>query len=301
VKEVLVSATISQWHGSQQPIGPKPKTIKNVVLPLDGSQSSRLAVPIARTLSNLYGATLHIVSVGQEVLHTKEALSHLGLTSEEMQGVVLDACSGDPAEAIVGAAQQLPSSLLVMCTHTGVERCSDDFGAVAESVLRVAPERIVLLAPERGDRAWVIRRVLLAHDGTPSSDCATAPAAEIAQSARAEVIALHVAARKAPHPEQPGSLPAPRYIDQPQHEWPAWAGEFMNRMLAMGAPCSSVQFKLVVTGGQPGSEVAQLARERDVDLVVMAWRGKWRSEHHATRVVIRTSGCPVLLVYSAGE
>ncbi len=295
-----MSATMSQWHGSQQPIGPKPKTIKNVVLPLDGSQSSRLAVPIARTLSKLYGATLHVVTVGQEVLHTKEALSHLGLTSEEMQGAVLDACSGDPAEAIVGAAQQLPSPLLVMCTHTGVERSSDDFGAVAESVLRVAPERIVLLAPERGDRAWVIRRVLLAHDGTASSDCATAPAAEIAQSARAEVIALHVAARKAPHPE-PGSLPAPRYIDQPQHEWPAWAGEFMDRMLAMGAPCSSVQFKLLVTGGQPGSEVAQLARERDVDLVVMAWRGKWRSEHHATRVVTRTSGCPVLLVYSAGE
>ncbi len=295
-----MTATMSEWHGTVQPMEPKPSTIKNVVLPLDGSQVSRLALPIARTLSKLYGATLHVVTVGQEVLHTKEALSHLGLTSEEMQGAVLDACSGDPAEAIVGAAQQLPSPLLVMCTHTGVERSSDDFGAVAESVLRVAPERIVLLAPERGDRAWVIRRVLLAHDGTASSDCATAPAAEIAQSARAEVIALHVAARKAPHPE-PGSLPAPRYIDQPQHEWPAWAGEFMDRMLAMGAPCSSVQFKLLVTGGQPGSEVAQLARERDVDLVVMAWRGKWRSEHHATRVVTRTSGCPVLLVYSAGE
>jgi len=296
-----VTATMSKWHGTVQPMEPKPSTIKNVVLPLDGSQVSRLALPIARALSKLYGATLHVVTVGQEVLHTKEALSHLGLTSEEMQGAVLDACSGDPAEAIVGAAQQLPSPLLVMCTHTGVERSSDDFGAVAESVLGVAPERIVLLAPERGDRAWLIRRVLLAHDGTSSSDCATAAAAEVAQSARAEVIALHVAARKGPHPEQRGSLPAPRYIDQPQHEWPAWAGEFMDRMLAMGAPSSSIQFKLVVTGGQPGSEVAQVARERDVDLVVMAWRGKWRSEHHATRVVTRTSGCPVLLVYSAGE
>ena len=296
-----MTATMSKWHGTVQPMEPKPSTIKNVVLPLDGSQVSRLALPIARALSKLYGATLHVVTVGQEVLHTKEALSHLGLTSEEMQGAVLDACSGDPAEAIVGAAQQLPSPLLVMCTHTGVERSSDDFGAVAESVLGVAPERIVLLAPERGDRAWLIRRVLLAHDGTSSSDCATAAAAEVAQSARAEVIALHVAARKGPHPEQRGSLPAPRYIDQPQHEWPAWAGEFMDRMLAMGAPSSSIQFKLVVTGGQPGSEVAQVARERDVDLVVMAWRGKWRSEHHATRVVTRTSGCPVLLVYSAGE
>jgi nucleotide-binding universal stress UspA family protein len=298
---VFVIATMSEWHGTVQPIERKPSTIKNVVLPLDGSQVSRLALPIARTLSKLYGATLHVVTVGQEMLHTKEALSHLGLTSEEMQGAVLNSCTGHPAEAIVRAAQQVPSPLLVMCTHTGVERSSDDFGAVAESVLRLAPERIVLLAPERGDRAWVIRRVLLAHDGTPSSDCATAAAAEVAQSAYAEVIALHVAARKGPHPEQPGSLPAPRYIDQAQHEWPAWAGEFMDRMLTMGAPSSSMQFKLVVTGGQPGSEVAQVARERDVDLVVMACRGKWRSQHHATRVVTRTSGCPVLLVYWAGE
>ena len=262
---------------------------------------SRLAVPIARTLSKLYGATLHVVTVGQELRHTKEAVTHLGLTLEEMQGVVLDSCTGEPAEAIVRASQQLASPLLVMCTHTGSERSSDDFGAVAESVLSVAPKRIVLLAPERGDRPWVIRRVLLAHDGTPSSDCATAPAAEVAQFARAEVIALHVAARQTAHPEQPGSLPAPQYIDQPQHEWPAWAGEFMDRMLAMGAPPSSVHFKLVVTGGQPGSEVSQVARQRDVDLVVMAWHGKWRAQHHATRVVTRTSGCPVLLVYSARE
>jgi nucleotide-binding universal stress UspA family protein len=296
-----VTATRSQWHGRQQSTAPKPSTIKNVVLPLDGSQRSRLAVPIARTLSNLYGATLHVVTVGQELRPTKEALTHLGLTLEEMQGAVLDSCTGEPAEAIIRAAQQLPSPLLVMCTHTGSERSSDDFGRVAESVLRGAPQRIVLLAPERGDRVWVIRRVLLAHDGTPSSDCATAPAAEIAQFARAEVIALHVAAGKTAHPEQPGSLPAPRYIDQPQHEWPAWAGEFMDRMLAMGAPPSSVVFKLVVTGGQPGSEVSQVARERNVDLVVMAWHGKWRSQHHATRVVTRTSGCPVLLVYSEKE
>jgi nucleotide-binding universal stress UspA family protein len=296
-----VTATRSQWHGSQQPTGPKPSTIKNVVLPLDGSQRSRLAVPIARSLSALYGATLHVLTVGQELRPTKDALTHLGLTLEETQGVVLDSCTGEPAEAIMHAAQQLPSPLLVMCTHTGSERSSDDFGTVAESVLRVAPKRIVLLAPERGNRAWVIRRVLLAHDGTPSSDCATAPAAEIAQSARAEVIALHVAAGRTVDPEQPGSLPAPRYIDQPQHEWPAWASEFMDRMLAMGTPPSSVLFKLVVTGGQPGSEVAQVARERDVDLVVMAWHGKWRSQHHATRVVTRTSGCPVLLVYSTRE
>ena len=88
-------------------------------------------------------------------------------------------------------------------------------------------------------------------------------------------------------------------MDQPQHEWPAWAEEFMNRVIAAGAHSSAVHFKLAVTGGQAGSEVAQVARERDVDLVAMAWHGHLEHERCATRVVVRTCDCPVLLVYSA--
>jgi nucleotide-binding universal stress UspA family protein len=58
-------------------------------------------------------------------------------------------------------------------------------------------------------------------------------------------------------------------------------------------------FKLVVAGGNAGSAIAQVARERDADLVVMAWHGHWDHQSCATRVVVRSSGCPVLLVYSA--
>ena len=73
----------------------------------------------------------------------------------------------------------------------------------------------------------------------------------------------------------------------------------MDRMLALGAPPSAVHFDLVVAGGQPGSEIAELARRREVDLVVMAWDGKWNDTRHAaTRAVIRACGCPVLLVCS---
>src|SRR5262249_28385505 len=59
----------------------------------------------------------------------------------------------------------------------------------------------------------------------------------------------------------------------------------------------SVQFKLVVTGGQPGSEVSQVAREREVDLVVMAWQGGGGAQHHATRGGARASGWSGLLGY----
>ena len=258
-------------------------------------------LPIARRLAQLYNATPHLLYVGREKREAKEILGALGLTREDMSGAVLDVRPGEAAEAISRMARELPNSVVVMCTDPN-NPDSDSFGRAAEAVLNNSPARVVLAAPAHCDREWKVQRILLAHDGTTNSDSATAPAAELAQRASAEVIALHVAARKAASPEEPGSLPAPRYLDQPQHEWPAWTEEFMDRMLALGAPPSAVHFDLVVAGGQPGSEIADLARRRDVDLVVMAWNGKWNhTRHAATRAVIRACGCPVLLVCSQNE
>ena len=114
------------------------------------------------------------------------------------------------------------------------------------------------------------------------------------------MIAIHVAARGEERPKARGSLAAPLYVDQPQHEWPAWAEEFMKRVVAGGALRPGVHFKLKVIGGQAGSELADVAREQGVDLVVMAWHGHWDHADCATRVVFRNAGCPVMLVYSEG-
>jgi nucleotide-binding universal stress UspA family protein len=299
--EVYMTAALSKWSGAVNLPQPSP-TVANIVLPLDGSAVSRAAVPVARGLAQLYKAVSHLLYVGEAPPDPKNMLSLLGVTREDMPGAVVDTYEGDAAEGIAGTARQLPESLIVMCTHTGAHGDLDHFGSVAEAVLASSPERIVLLAPDRGDKPWCIQRVLLAHDGTRVCDAAAASAAELSLLGGAEVIALHVAARKAASPEGPGNHPAPRYIDQPQHEWPAWTGEFTDRMLALGRPPSSVHFNLVVAGGQPGSEIANLARERQADIVVMAWHGQWEHARHiATRVVLRAAGCPVLLVRAKSE
>lgn len=278
------------------------KSVANVVLPVDGTGVSRSAVPVARGLAQLYKAVPHLLYVGKGSPDPKTLLSLLGISCEEMPGVVLDTYEGDPADGIAHCARQLPDSLPVLCTEMGAQHDPDHFGSVAEAVLASSPERIVLVAPDRGDTEWYVQRVLLAHDGTPASDAASAPAAELSLLAGAEVIALHVAARKGPSPVEPGSYPAPRYIDQPQHEWPAWTSEFTDRMLALGRPSSAVHFKIAVAGGQPGSEIADAARERRADMVVMAWDGHWEyARPTAIRVVIRSSGCPVLLVCAKTE
>ncbi|HET9181586.1 MAG TPA: universal stress protein [Candidatus Angelobacter sp.] len=275
-------------------------SICNLIIPLDGTVLSRSAIPVARVLSEICGATPHVIYAGQGLLHPNEMSSLLGVGEPQLPGAVFDCCNDDPAGMIMEAARNLAESLIVMCTHSGSH--PSGFGHVADSVLASGPERIVMVPPERGERVWSLRRILLAHDGTPDSDLASGAAAEISMMADAEVTALHVAARQAARPEQPGSLTAPRYIDQPQHEWPAWTQEFVDRMLTMGAPASAVRFKLVVAGGRPGSEIAQLAREKKANLIVMAWDGEWQSARHvATRVVIRSCGCPVLLVRSRAQ
>ena len=292
-----MTAAIPEWNGAVERRKTKPRTVENVILPLDGQNFSQSAIPIARELARLHGATLHVVYVGEQAATAPDTLTWLGLKSGETRGVVMDHRKGNPAERVIHSARDLPRALIVMCTHTGQQMNGERFGAVAESILLTKPERIVLLAPEPDHPAWKLRSILLAHDGTPACHPAAGPAAELAHLAGAQIIALHVATRRNPRGEAPGSLSAPRYLDQPQHEWPAWAEEFMSRMLAAGAAPSSMHFDLVVTGGQPGSEVAQVARERNADLVVMGWHGHWDHDPSATRVVIRTSGCPVFLVY----
>lgn len=292
-----MSAASPKWNNAASGLRKHLNTVSNLLIPLDGTVLSRSAIPVARVLSELYNATPHVMYVGQSPMDAKEMPVLLELSNSQLPGAVFDPGSGDPAKMIVQASRELTESLIVMCTHSGSH--ADGFGLLTEGVLANSPERIVMVPPEQGEKPWRLRRILLAHDGTPASDIASGPAAGLSAIAGAEVIALHVAARQAARPEQPGSLPAPRYIDQPQHEWPAWTQEFVDRMLALGAPTSAVRFNLVVAGGQPGSEIAQLAREKQVHLVIMAWDGEWQSAKHlATRVVIRNCGCPVLLVRS---
>jgi nucleotide-binding universal stress UspA family protein len=276
---------------------PKTEPLDNVLVPLDGSSVSKVALPVARVLAQLHAATLHVVYVGEQLAGPQEVCAKMGLTHEELKGAVVDDVPGSSSEKILHLAQALPAPLIVMCTHTGDRRRRAAVGSLADAVLASLPSRIVLVTPECRPEAWQVRRVLLAHDGTPTSDTAIAPAAHIAHRAGAEIIAMHVAARTSTQPSEPGSLPAPRYVDQPQHEWPAWASEFLERMLALGHSPAAVNFKLLVAGGQAGSEIAQFARDRGADLVVLAWRGGWeRKRLGALKVVVRNSGCPVLLI-----
>jgi nucleotide-binding universal stress UspA family protein len=297
----FMTAALPDWKGAIQSEESRiAAAIENIVLPLDGSLQAGVAFPVAKQLSLLYRATLRVGYAGKEQFDATNAASQLGLKTDEARGVVLESARfGATGDELSQRLHELPRALLVISTALGPPARPNRFGTLTEAVLATRPAYSVLVNPEHCQESWNMRHILLAHDGTPVSEPAVAPAADLAQRAGAEVIALHVAARGEERPEARGSIAAPLYVDQPQHEWPAWAEEFMNRIVATGAVDSGVHFKLRVAGGQAGSELAHVARQRQIDLVVMAWHGHW-AEHDdcATRVVVRNAGCPVMLVYS---
>jgi nucleotide-binding universal stress UspA family protein len=277
----------------------KPETI---IVPLDGTEQALAALPVARTLADTLAATLNVVHVGERALPSRAILGELGLDAEDVKGFVIEQRTGNPAEEVLRFAAGRREPLLVLCTHTDAEKPRGTLGGVAEHVLVHARCGVVLVEPDRGRRPWSLRRILLPHDGTPTTAAAMDPAGDLAELTGAEVLVLHVAAPGAPPPVEPGTLTAPRYLDQPQHEWPAWAAEFLGRMCALGHPPSEVRFGLVMATGEPGEEIVRVAREYESDLVVLAWHGVWEAEHALTmKEVIRNAPCPELVVRAGRE
>jgi nucleotide-binding universal stress UspA family protein len=271
-------------------------TPPSILVPLDGTEHALCALPVAKVFADMNGATLHIVHVTDGKLPARALAQTLGLDLAELKGSVLDARSGNPAQGIVRAALDPRSAYIVMCTHTAVPRPVGPLGGTAEGVLRGAGCPVVLVRPERGLMSWSLHRVLFPHDGTPTTSAAIGPAIELAQRAGAELVVLHVAAPGATPPAERGSLTVPRYLDQPQHEWPSWAEEFLRRLACL-LPVEWGRLRMVLVRGQLGEEILRFAADRGSDLIVLAWRGEWEKERAATlKAVVRAAPCPVMVL-----
>jgi nucleotide-binding universal stress UspA family protein len=135
----------------------------------------------------------------------------------------------------------------------------------------------------------MLHRLLVPHDGTPTSAATIGPATDLALKAEAELIVLHVATPGAETPTEPGTLISPRYIDQPQHEWPAWAQEFLARLCAVGGPKGGTEMRLAVAQGEAGAAIVDFARQSDLSALEP---GRARTMQ---RVICDTT-CPMIVL-----
>jgi nucleotide-binding universal stress UspA family protein len=267
-----------------------------LLVPLDGSANATAALSVARGLAHLKGATVMPIHVGREALAPDKLLGRMRLTAEDVRGLVIDQCTGSPAAAIVREAAARHAVLIVMCAPARPDGPLHPFGSVLADVLRTAPCPVVLVPSIRGRHPWALRQLVLPHDGTPTSAAAIAPTAELASRAGADLVVLHVATPGAERPTESGTFVAPRYLDHPQHEWPAWSREFLERVRDFGYPANIEKVRLVLAQGEASAAILEFARRNASDLIALAWRGSLEPQRAQTiRRVIRDASCPVIV------
>jgi nucleotide-binding universal stress UspA family protein len=142
-----------------------------------------------------------------------------------------------------------------------------------------------------------LQRILVPTDFSKSSDNALKYAVAFAEKFDAEVCLLHVVQDLALFiPE--AVLVAPP-VGPPVEQFIAAAREALGRAIG-GLNRPGLQIKPEVAEGVPYEEIIRLARERDVDLIVMGTHGHTGLAHvllgSICEKVVRRAPCPVLTV-----
>jgi len=167
-------------------------------------------------------------------------------------------------------------------------------GAVALALLASLDVPMLVVRPgmRRVDR---MRRLVVPLEGSPSASAAMQHADDAFCARGREIVMLHVVTSDAPL--EPGSLPAPRIVDQEHYEWSAWQEEFTMRF----SQCvEGGRHRVCVRVGDPAEAILRETRELEAELVVISWRGSLAEERApVVRALLEASPCPVYLVPAA--
>lgn len=272
-----------------------------ILVPLDGSVEAKSALAPAQLISGVTGAPVHVLHVSDEHLPSRALAARLLLSPRELRQVFLRQSTGSPSEAIVRDAAEKRAILIVMTTRGKTDYQGRVLRGVPEHVLMHALCPVMLLRPEIGSAVAGLRkleRILLPLDGAPSTMAVVGPAVNLAAQSAAALDLLYVAQPHARQVGEPGTFNVPRYVDQPQHEWPAWAREYVDRLCSCIGACQTDGVRRIfLRHGEPTEEILQFAAKAESQLIVLEWRGRF-DPAHATIVhgVLRASPCPVLLI-----
>ena len=287
-----------------------------ILVPLDGSPEANVALPLARAIAQPSGASIVLLHVldrpwpelpGNEdefeaQARLDEARRQLERVAEELRGSGLRVESvptrGHVADAILEHIRVEEADLVVMCTHgrAGLERVA--LGSVTERVLKDSQVPLLLLRAG-GRRVSAIRKLLVAVDGSPGGAVGLATAVGLARGVGAQLHLVHDVVSA--YAQVLATYDGLAYYD------PAWDDEalasarnyvdgLVGRLQKAGLAASG---EAHMVSNIP-EDIVAAARANDIDIIVM-------STHALTGVpravigsvadaVVRTAGCPVLLV-----
>src|ERR1051326_6958855 len=158
---------------------------KTILVPLDGSAESNVALPLARAMAQSTGGAIWLLRVApisalpDDRARTHDAAQSIQRIADELArgGVEVHPVTreGEPSEEILHLSEETAADVIVMRTRgrAGLERAV--FGSVAEQVLKRTTVPLALLKPggrrvshihkTAGARRWLAGRCPRTTDG----------------------------------------------------------------------------------------------------------------------------------------
>ena len=283
-----------------------------ILVPLDGSKLSEIALPYAEQLAARLGDKIVLINVrlpAEDPYHPvlksylermAEILKDKKKANVEPLVVGSDVLVGHPAEGIVEYAEQEGVDLIIMATHgrTGVRRWA--LGSVADKVVRASRQPVLLIraninVPENVS----LGNILVPLDGSKQSETVIPHVKNLAAKLKSKVVLLHVMAR--PYHVYVGTVGVAQvpYTREELKMKRADAREYLEK-LRKTLHSKGIPTKTVVRVGEAAHEIIRLAEELEVDLMAMSTHGRSgidRWEHGSvTDKILRAGKHPLLLV-----
>lgn len=267
---------------------------RSILVPLDGSDYSAEALPLAETLLRLNYGRLELVMVhvpipvwytpeggvgdmtAFEELAKERELEYLHRTAKRLSQAGLSVNStllvGEVSEAIVRFVKERGIDLVVMTTHArkGIPRLW--LGSVADRLIRSLHIPVLVNHPAHtGMTPPTLRRILVPLDGSRLAESVLEQAKTIARLAGAELLLVTVVEPIS------ASLPPMQYPTEIPLETIGKREELgRNYLHKMEAQLEAEGFRVqarVVVGRKVSRQIIAVAREEHCDMIVIATHG----------------------------
>jgi nucleotide-binding universal stress UspA family protein len=267
-----------------------------VVVPLDGSRASALALEVGRAVTSIMEGELHVVHVTEASVPEERLLEYLKVSGDF--DYVPHCLCGEIAGSIIELAGTLQARVIVMSSHGQSHNMRKIVGGNARGLAQISglPVLIVRPGPEPVPGVgWKPRKMLVPLEGTPLPDSVVDQLFYLAQKLGADIDVLHIAALETRHSAVAGAYSSPRYLDHPYYDWTAWMDEFTKRFAPRRPPAMTL--RLFHEQGNPVEATLNFASRHEADIIALNWHGRMDGKHAATvKGVLRRTRWPVLLL-----
>ena len=279
----------------------------HILVPLDGSPESTVAVTQACAIAALSDARVTLLRVYSGGSPTPETLEYLhkaalecGNASGEVDVAVL---SGDPTDVILEQLAERRADLVVMRTRGRGGLARAVLGSVAEGIVSRSPSPVLLLPPQ-APAATALRTILVPVDGSPGGALALGVAHQLALKTGARLCLRQVVVPASTYFVHASAVQTPLYLD-PRWDEDAMSGarayveSLASHISGEGLQCDGE----VLMEDAVAEAIVRSADEQHADLIVMS------SEAHTgaarailgsvTDAVVRNATRPVLVLRRA--